>query len=180
MSSTLFDTINTPERREEAKRQQDVLREQHGSRLPQHPAQYKYGFGLARETQTADQLTALERDGAASYGEAALRARRFELYRQLGEAFASQGRFQEAVTAATEGRDEAARAVYAQYADALEKLDQGRECECPESVTDPTPHSAMGVTRQTRTPIEEVFDGTRLIVFYRCSECRTVSAELKS
>lgn len=174
---TILELVNMPERRAEAQRVQAELREKHGHRLAQHPAQANHLWGQAREQAALDQLTALEEGGAQQAGEIALHSRRVELYRQLAEGLAAQGSFAEAAMTAREGGDAARETEYAARRDALEHLGEPR-CEHPEETTERSPTDAKGVTRKTRTEIERVFDGEKVIAFFRCGACRAISADV--
>jgi len=175
--STLESIINDPERRATAAAQQAKLRAELGHRLAQNPAQAQFLWGQAREQQTLDQLSALTAEDAPEMGEAALRGRTIELYRQLAEGYAAQGRYADAVAASEAGQDGERRAEYEARRDAVESISQAR-CEHPAEVVEPSPTDAKGFKRKVRTEIERVYDGGRVIAFLRCSECRAVSAEI--
>lgn len=159
----LLEVISTPERREEARRQQEMLRERYGSRLAQHPAQSNYVYGLARMQSAFDQLGVEELESQQEV----------HLLNQLAEGLALQGRFDEAASIVA---SEAHKAEYEAKASAMAQLGSG--CDCPLTVTKPSPRDAKGETSSTRQLVEEVFDGSAVVKFSKCLLCGTYAAQI--
>lgn len=164
----LLETISTPERREQAKREQEELREKFGHRLAQHPAQANYLYGMAREQQALDQLQAIQ-DGRLTNTDERTKA----LYNQVAEALALQARFEEAATIT---ESEPHRAEYLAKAAALTNVGVG--CQCPTTMTTPSPHDAKGVTSPARQRVQEVFDGRAIVTLTKCLICGAFAAQI--
>lgn len=167
---SLLDVLNTPERREQARKDQEEMREKFGARLANHPAQANYLFGLARQQQALDQLAAVEDEVIDSAGE---NKRRIALFNQLAEGLALQGKFEDAVSIC---QSEPYRAVYEAKALAVKHIGIG--CQCPPTIVKPSDRDAKGEVSQSKQKVEEVFDGTAVIAFFRCLLCGRVSANI--
>lgn len=159
----LLEVIDTPERREQSRRQQEKLREKFGARLAQRTAESNYLYGLAREQQALDQLRAVA-------GDAEKEARLFD---QLAEGLALQARFAEAADLA---QSPGYKAEYRAKAEALTQI--GVNCQCPRSVVTPSPVDAKGVTTPAQQALDRVYDGRAEIAFYKCLLCKTISAQI--
>lgn len=161
----LLEILNSPERREGARRLREEGRERYGARLAHTPAQANFLFGLGREQQVLDQLNAVPD---------LTEERRNELYNQLAEALALQGRFDEAMELAT---DERYKVEYQRKAEALNQIGV-KACECPSEIRVPSPDNAKGKAVPVDRRVETVFDGEKVVALVRCDLCKGVSAEL--
>jgi hypothetical protein len=166
---TLFEQLFTPERRAENERKQAALREKYGHKLEQNPAQANYVYGLAREQMVLDQLEAI-REGTLEADD----ERQQQLYTQLAEGLALQGRFEEAaaITFSAPHKEEYRRKAQALSAAGVPA------CTCPREVTEASPTDAKGTTRPAQVQFEEVWDGERMVAFVRCLLCGGVGAEV--
>lgn len=160
----LLEIISTPERREQARKEQIEAREKFGARLAKHPAQANYLYGMAREQQALDQLAVLPRDGGENEAHA---------LNQLAEGLALQGRFEEAAEVC---QSEPHKQEYLAKADALSRVGIG--CQCPPTIVSPSPRDAKGTTSQAQPATDEVYDGTAVIQITKCTLCGTVAANI--
>ncbi|HKS27828.1 MAG TPA: hypothetical protein VJS44_08415 [Pyrinomonadaceae bacterium] len=157
---SFLELLLDPARREEAAREQGERREKNQHVAARSPAQATYLFSVGREQAVLEQL----REGADE-------ERRAVLYEQLAEAYAGQGKFEQAA-AVSLSEDKG----YAERAEAVKALGRKR-CPCPEAIRVPSKRDAKGERVETQRRVEEVFDGQTLIGIFTCISCRKMSAK---
>ena len=158
MLSELLD----PEILAQADKDQAALRLKNAHRVANSPAQVNYRFGLAIERAVLDSIQSDDFTNAGA-----------ERLARLGEAYALQGRFEDAAAVTP---DQAYKAAYEARARAMRSTG-ARLCLCPPYVQKPSKTDAKGTREPTQHKIEEVWDGNRAITFYRCGVCQVISAE---
>lgn len=163
VNAKVLEFITDPERRAAERKRQEVEREKRGHLLRTHPAHMNFAFGEAKESLALDLL-----DVPHDHKET------LRLLNQLAEAYALQGRFREAAQATM---DLELKSFYGVRADAVASLNM-RRCNCPSAIQIKHPTDAKGQTVNQQPPIEEVFDGQRIVTFTRCSNCKSISAKV--
>lgn len=132
-----------------------------GSRVTHEPAEALYWYGVAREDFALSQMTPETEFGSLPF-------------RQLAEARAAQGEFEDAaglVLAGPEQEDYTAKA--AAVASIGTKL-----CDCNETVLVRQPGNAKGVVHHNSRPIAEFLRyGTDRIQITKCDNCGIISAK---
>jgi len=154
-------TLLDPGRQREASEDQAALSLIKSHRLADSVPRANYLFGCSLEQKI---LSTILSDDFTAGGR--------ERLNRLGEAYALQGRFEDAATITT---DPAHQAAYALRARAMQSI--GVRCACPAVVFRPSKTDAKGDRHVTQHKIEQVFDGSRIVTFFRCAECGALSAE---
>lgn len=151
-----------PENVAKADQDQAALRLKNAHRVPNSPARVNYVFGCSIEQNV---LNSIQSDDFSHAGADRLA--------RLGEAYALQGRFEDAAAITP---NLAYKAAYEARARAMQSVG-ARLCLCPAYLVRVSPTDAKGTREPTQHKIEEVFDGDRVISFYRCGGCQKISAE---
>lgn len=159
---SMLQTLLDPERRKKAAEDQAKLRATMGQHVARNPAQANYLYGLARERMALDQLGALSdfTDLSDTHVE--------HLRAQLAEGLAFQGQFDKALGIASD--TDKRRATYAAKQAAIERVG---EIICGHPLTR---RNADDLEESLHVLIQKVWNGKVEIVFTRCLECNTISA----
>jgi len=161
---SLRELVDNPERRAQAQALQAELRQRYGPSLNRHPAELQFIYGVDRVETVLPQLEALEQKADQDSPD---HQRHVDfLHNSLAEGLSYQGRYREAA-AITHSPPHARE--YMKKADALEAI--GHQCECPETLTFPSPYDAKGVAVPARLRVEAVYNGTYHLTLTRCLLC---------